>query len=540
MNIFTKSLTAAVASGVLVGGAGAFAPVAFAQDTPAAPAANVAQPVGSLDSLPKDGEVSLTVHKFSNNNPGAAGDGTQRESTEGLGDALPGAEFQIQRVTNVDLKTQAGWLAAEKLAKGAEDAITPELGAAVKQTTNDRGIANFASQNVGLYLVTETAAPAGHSITTAPFYVALPMTNPDGNGWLRDVHVYPKNSKQSDFGTKTVNDQATRVNGNEITYTIAQDVQQRARTAPARKYFQINDQYPTERLEYKDVNIAGYVKNFHYVVQDQGANGLKIVFTQNGLKALDIASRAGAAKIEAQVTFTVKDAAGEGANDALENKYTYTEQFESTPPTPPENPNQPETPPTPPETPPTEPPTDVPQEPTPEEVPPVTPPETPENPFQWPKSYFGQVDITKTNTNDDVLTGAIFDLYTCNANAELGQTALRTGIEAKEGVEINQLRVNDWQNNAAVDARDSFYCLVETKAPAGYELNAQPIRFQVLKGEQEANIALTSVEVKDVRRNAGFQLPLTGGQGIMFLILAGGAVLILGRGYAIYSQRRAN
>ena len=43
------------------------------------------------------------------------------------------------------------------------------------------------------YLILETDAPAWVTSETAPFCVDLPMTNPDGNGWMKDIYVYPKN-----------------------------------------------------------------------------------------------------------------------------------------------------------------------------------------------------------------------------------------------------------------------------------------------------------------------------------------------------------
>ena len=69
-----------------------------------------------------------------------------------------------------------------------------------EQITNENGLANFSSLQLGLYLVIETKAP--DSVTTAcvPFFVSIPMTKGDGSrtnalqDWLYDVHVYPKNS----------------------------------------------------------------------------------------------------------------------------------------------------------------------------------------------------------------------------------------------------------------------------------------------------------------------------------------------------------
>ncbi|WP_165242548.1 SpaH/EbpB family LPXTG-anchored major pilin [Corynebacterium lizhenjunii] len=559
MNIFTKSLTAALASSVVVVGAGAFSP-AYAQDTNTPPAnaanpaatANAGTPpvaaatsIGSLADLPQDGDVSLTVHKFSNNGtPGPAGDGTELDSVADLGKPLPGATFTIERVDNINLRTQAGWIEAEKLAKGKEGAITPTLVEAEQVTTNDKGIAQFTGKKVGLYKVTETKAPEGHRATTAPFYVALPMTNTDGSGWLREVHVYPKNQKQSEFGTKTVNDSGTRVTHNLLRYTIVQPLEQRARTAPARKYYHIEDLYPADRVEQgkyfnqrngaSDVHVLGYMRNYHYNVVDDGKGSLKIVFTEVGLRKLDIESRQPDAKLTINVNLAVK---GVDLTGPVINRYNYKEVFEDTPPNNPTPPDQPETLPDPPRFMPRQPTFPTPVEPAGD---PVEPP-TDVDP-QWPVSWFGQVNIRKVNTSGTPLDGAEFALFDCDAKGNYNPEEYLWSeiIPTEDGVEIQQLRVNDWENNAPKDASNSFYCLVETKAPDNYELNAQPVRFQVLKGNQEETIGLTEVVFTDVERNAGGKLPLTGGKGILALILAGGIALLVGRGYSIYSQRRSS
>ena len=61
------------------------------------------------------------------------------------------------------------------------------------------------------YYVSETNAPANVTGKTDDFLVSLPMTNVEGNDWIYDVHVFPKNKttyggvtlvKQGKEGTK--------------------------------------------------------------------------------------------------------------------------------------------------------------------------------------------------------------------------------------------------------------------------------------------------------------------------------------------------
>jgi len=74
-------------------------------------------------------------------------------------------------------------------------------------TTGPNGAAMASDLPRGFYLVIEnpgasttitnaiTGAPLFVSQSTAPFLVAVPMTNPAGDGWLDVVHVYPKNEQ---------------------------------------------------------------------------------------------------------------------------------------------------------------------------------------------------------------------------------------------------------------------------------------------------------------------------------------------------------
>ncbi|AKE41917.1 surface-anchored fimbrial subunit [Corynebacterium kutscheri] len=112
MNLFKKTLCVAITSGILWGSCSIGMPTALAQDA----AATVGVAVGSLEKLPKE-NLSLVIHKYANNNPGTAGNGTKLEDVSSLGASLPGAEFKIERVKDVDLTTQVGWLRAEELQK---------------------------------------------------------------------------------------------------------------------------------------------------------------------------------------------------------------------------------------------------------------------------------------------------------------------------------------------------------------------------------------------------------------------------------------
>lgn len=81
-------------------------------------------------------------------------------------------------------------------------------------------------------------------------------------------------------------------------------------------------------------------------------------------------------------------------------------------------------------------------------------------------------------------------------------------------------------------------CLVEKKAPEGYQLLPKPAQVDFTPDIVKAAADLTVVaQVKNEVDDGSIfgKLPLTGGAGVALIIILGGAVL----GGAVYSARRA-
>lgn len=134
---------------------------------------------------------SITIHKFEQEDNGQGewpqgkpGDGTEIENTDSLGIPLANVEFSIWNVTGQYT--------------GSEDATTidtTDLSKATDvQTTGADGVATFDELDVGVYLVAETNSDPHTTRVTPNFFVSIPMTKPEGDGWIYDVHVYPKNA----------------------------------------------------------------------------------------------------------------------------------------------------------------------------------------------------------------------------------------------------------------------------------------------------------------------------------------------------------
>ena len=481
----------------------------------------------------KGDTATLTIHKY-------AGTTGERGTGEALNlapakEPLDGATFTIQRL-NLDIKSNAAWKEVNKhqgdAAAFAEDKL---VGEPTKKTTANGGIIKFQGA-VGFYLVQETAAPAGYTPNTKPFIVALPMTNNEGSEWNYHVHVYPKNEK---FVTeKTVKDDGQNV-GDTITYNIDAKIPAvDGESIKAMTFTDLMDPRLTvaeddikiEIVDAGDMN-ADITSNFTpTVTSGKGANEDQYYVYADGneraLKELAAAKKAHPeAKVRMVVPATVNNL-GEKDGEITNTAYVYagagqgdTKPDSGTPPTPGDD----------------------------------DPGKTPEV-----KTYMGKVQITKKNKDGDASSqkGAQFQVYKCTSNERVktfggsngsagttigeglslsGQDEPDTFTADKDGlVTINGLHVQDFVDGEAVDTSEApltgdsaqGYCLVETKAPEGYEMLPEPIFFQVAKDAAKATTPL-SFDIQDPDKNAGFELPLTGARGVILFALLGGGLLLL-------------
>ncbi|APT88987.1 hypothetical protein CFRA_06680 [Corynebacterium frankenforstense DSM 45800] len=337
--------------------------------------------------------------------------------------------FKVERVSDIDLTTAEGWLAAERLAKGGTDAVndpTLKVETGVELTTGENGQATFENLPLGLYRVTETVAPEGHNRST-PFFVTVPMTNPqDRNAWMYNIHIYPKNQPFETEMTKTVVD-ANKNAGDDVDYTLTTtlpDYQKFGR-------FQIVDLFDANRLEANAESVTSvtaggqpFTQGTDYTVAVQNETGrLYVIFTEAGRAKLD-ALKGDARKVQVKLSMKVKEIEGDETGP-VDNSFTVIENPDGSPEDP-----------------------DVPGE----------PPENPPEPEDKPKSYFGNVKIVKQDTGETGLQGAVFDVYRCNEAADgekqkdnLEGGPIRKGVttEANGEARVNGLHVNDF-----VDGKD--------------------------------------------------------------------------------------
>ena len=516
---FAAAMTLAV--GALIAPTGAAAP---------------ADPNGS--TIDPDAATTLTVHKCEQTDTNGVKEGTGNEDPQAECKPVSDVEFTITKL-NVDLTTSEGWKQLAEIKGDVVKAGALKSNTVQKITTGGDGLASFtdAQTEVGAYLVSETKTP-DKVIPAEDFVVTLPMTNPqDTTKWNYNVHVYPKNTLSG--VDKQVTDKPAPGSGQNITYTITTSIPKVDYPSGARiKRYEVVDQLdkrinkstlaPVVKIVSGQQETVLADTTDYTLITAEGTkhNWATIQLTEEGRRKAAEARHNGNGETKVQVTLTatfdpksvdlegvLSNTAGLIPNDSP--NFTW-------------DPNNPGTT------------TDVPGIPT-----------TPV------LSKYGKVNLTKTGTDklDDKTkyNGAEFQVYKCKPatkpanNFESVDASLDTKltVDGKDTfvtddqgkVTIDGLRNNDWENNEAV-TDPGWYCLVETKAPDGFEPQTRPIAFQILASNStEANKYPLETTVKDVPKNGGFNLPLTGAAGVGVLI-GTGALLVAGSGAIVLANKR--
>ncbi|WP_218711389.1 SpaH/EbpB family LPXTG-anchored major pilin [Arthrobacter sp. BF1] len=439
-----------------------------------------AEDAGNInESTPK----SLTIHKFAQPaTQGTAPDGNKLPdaATSGL-TPLKGVEFTIQEVTNINLKTNAGWEATADLTPGA--ILPANLGAGVPGVTNEAGVINFPGLKQAVYLVTETK-PGANNIAFAaqPFLVTLPLPDSTKNTWIYDVHVYPKNSLSSI--TKTVNDSAAKGLGSKVTWNIAAKVPN-ASEGNTLTSFAIEDVLDP-RLTFSGATVSMVPANgllaTDYDIDSTTVPGtVKINFDASGLAKLTPGT---SVQVALDTTVTTLDGNSSGiiTNDAsvfVNNNKATSDQAQT----------------------------------------------------NW-----GNVIIRKTDAADKTknLEGAEFQVYATEADANAGNNAIsvsgKTVFTSNADGIVNIAGLKAKNNGAGADIT---YWLVETKAPLGYNIStsvsaATPKSFVV----NTEITTIVDIVVENVQAKP-FTLPLTGGSGTAMFMTVGLGLLAVAGGVAL-------
>lgn len=562
---FTKKTAAiALAAGLAFSGSAgaAFAPVAGAQ-----PAEGQEATAAGLDIkllADENWKGNITIHKKKNAASHGKPDVAGHASENVAGDALKGATFTVQKL-NLDLSKEEDFAKAAKLQKTENglfglkegenttqvtDMLDPAF-TAQEATTDGDGKAELKGLPAGVYYVTETGVPNSETevyIPSAPFLVYLPMADNDKNEWNKDVHVYPKNTQVTT--EKTVKDEgkhgaADQEEDRILTYTITSNA---PLLPPKRELTELvsvdtykKDDfkgdlkvksvklYDASGAEIKGTGENGALKEGDdYTVSEpttlpadqQIKDGDKVLGdTQRTvtLTSTDLLAKVKnggkmVVELEGEVATYDKIADGEVTNQAHtrgkttvvgDPSYKYNEK-----------------------------------------------PDEFETPKDRVDSYFAAVKVVKHDAagEDQLLEGAEFKVYSVAGDKQCtdpSQKVIQETLKAEKGVGIiNGLHVVNYVNDVAVNtpADQLKFCIVETKAPSGYALNDTPIELTNVTKEQATNpqaddvtklLFTSDVKVPNTKR-PGFELPQTGGMGVLVMILGGLALL----GGGAYAARR--
>ncbi|MDR0483194.1 MAG: SpaH/EbpB family LPXTG-anchored major pilin [Cellulomonadaceae bacterium] len=488
-------------------------------------AASSAVAAETVDHLPTQRDVTLTIHKYKGAvAAGVAANGTN-VSSQITNPVVEGVTFKVCQVGGVNLLTQDGWNTAKGMTVAmAKSAATTDC---QNVTTGETGIATFSKGNgVGLYYVEETATPAG-IVAAAPFVVAIPLTDPNNlNTWMYNVHVFPKNDEVGI--SKDVDDTQADNHEGTVTYILTSDIPKISAGDVFRQYI-VTDKLP-EGLS--AVNVTGVKVNgtpldaSKYTVTN--VDRLLTVTLTNTATGDDVnlaaaeLSAAQGGKVE--ITFT----ANSNRSGIIINGGTGTEVSLKV----------------------------------------TTDNGTTTIPGSETKIFRGGVDLKKVgkDTSGAGLKGACFVLYASAADARANTNPVRfagtglatDGTTAIAGAMVGEICTDGSgmakidglkyasdidSSNGIADISDGAFSnrdfwLVETKAPAGYELQAEPIKFNVSGAIANGTMEVGDVTVVDVPTNANFGIPLTGGAGTAIFTILGACVLGGGAAFAVVRSRK--
>lgn len=539
---FKSRVIAICAAGTLaIGSAAVAAPISFAQGGDAAvtedgaaagavdrpfgapaPAGEMASPTaGQADLIDSNKTGTLTIKKLLGD-PERGDDGATHSGAP-TGDVTPlaGAVFNIERL-DIDLTKLSGWSQLNDLVDNPQNIANfnrhveqPAEGKR-SQTTGAEGEAAFSDVPVGVYVVTEQ--PRDGYSTSAPFLVSLPYSDGQTGKWEYTRTVYPKNQELRP--NKQVDAQGATL-GSNMKYTINAPV-----PAGELNRFKITDQL-VQQLELVatgdqapsvSVSPSGELAAEDYNLTTDN-NTLTVEFTEAGRRKLEGLRQANP-NLQVHVQFEAKVVSlpAQGASITNTAKVEYPNGAEVT--------------------------TD-------------SPAAEGEDPKPTRTDY-ANLTITKF-TNDQEgdanLAGAEFNLYRCVGEELKGEAipvstseTLATDFDAAGAATLTTVKSEENEREgvfrgygipvrtfaAGGTATQNYnYCVVETKAPAGFIRNPEvhKVNLQEATANQAAEL---SVRVENQRDNFLSSLPATGAWGIILVFLVG--LGLLARGF--YTSRK--
>lgn len=98
--------------------------------------------------------------------------------------------------------------------KNALESFIASNGGVTMPETDQYGHTSASNLDLGLYLIVETSVPENVTCTTDPFLASVPMTTINGEEWVYDVVLYPKNNTGSPTLEKTLRETVSHTGKN--------------------------------------------------------------------------------------------------------------------------------------------------------------------------------------------------------------------------------------------------------------------------------------------------------------------------------------
>lgn len=486
---------------------GALALSAAAMVAGAAPSVAAPSSYGNIDP---DATGSLTVHKYEHQTSGTTGDPSEAPAAGDFSNPISGVTFTayplLKDGTPVDLTVATSWSGLKDLTPGAgctapagytlgAPTVLPQTGADGSATT---------ALDLGAYQVCETDAPANVVDRSLPFIVTIPL--PHENGWVYDVHSYPKNGLGEIV--KTIEEQQDTGLGSVVKFPVTYPVNSMQDVWTG---FALTDtldpRLAVEGTGVASVKVDGVDLDPTYYTVSTSGQTITLKFTAAGVAWLNQGPNAQAGK---KITAVFQGTVTEVGNGTIPN----TAQLWV---------NNPD----------------------------LDPSVRPPLPSNEVKDYWGSLEVQKraagTSGSQGTLNGAVFEVYNAaDPYAADCSTAVKTGsaitvngqtqfTSAGTGIiSVPGLFVSD-SENPVKDAQQRCYVLVEVAAPAGYVLpeNADtPVAVKI-----GATTTADNVEIINTQQEVP-ELPLTGAAGQLMLITLGGAAIVLAVVLITVNRRR--
>jgi fimbrial isopeptide formation D2 family protein len=442
--------------------------------TPLAASAAAAEPA----SIPTITQTEGRLHIVKLAQPGTQGSEAPGTEIPGKTGGIDGVTFEAQRLTEVDLTTAEGWQTAQNLTP--EAARAKALASPVTGTTKDGGRLTLTLP-VGLYLVQETKTPAD-VVPAVPFLVTIPMTNPTNPAeWMYDIYVYPKSADAK--LTKTISDSKAVVAGDTFTYDVKMAIPTGTTELVLRDTL---DGMLAFEPGKDSLWLLGDKLGEVAFDPDVLPSGVSVSFAE---RTLTVTFAGSVVSENESLGFRIASSVSEPG--VVSNKASYTA---------------------------------------------IVPGGSVSGESNPVDTKWGRIDVLKTDESGNPLGDAVFRIALSKEDAEAGKFVRgEAQSDAVTGKLSFVVRYSDWWDGKAHTTDTRQYWLVETKAPANYELQPKPIGpFYVTEAPDDA----AEATVVNVRHNAGFDLPLIGGNRAILPILA--AIVVGGGVIWLVRSRRAN